>query len=161
MSRDTHEALATPVAVDSPESLRALVDTEVSSDWLLVDQIMVDAFADVTDDHQWIHVDRARAAESTFGTTIAHGLLTLSLAPTLMGRCFRFTRRKSALNYGFDKVRFITPVKTGARVRATFIIRSVIKVVPAEYRVTFDVRVDVDDSTKPTLAATWLVQMRF
>lgn len=88
------------------------------TDWLTIAQDRVDLFADATDDHQWIHVDPARAADGPFGATIAHGLLTLSLLPRFMHELYRVDGVKMAINYGFNKVRFISPVPVGAKVRA-------------------------------------------
>ncbi|MUL67880.1 dehydratase [Mycobacterium sp. CBMA 234] len=88
------------------------------TDWLEVTQHRVDQFADATDDHQWIHVDPARAVDGPFGGTIAHGLLTLSLLPRFMHALYRVDGVAMAINYGFDKVRFISPVPVGAKVRA-------------------------------------------
>ncbi len=96
------------------ESLRANVGTEISlSDWLTVDQDRIDRFADVTGDHQWIHVDRERAAAGPFGTTIAHGFLTLSLLPALSSQTWlALPGVLGGLNYGLDRVRFLTLVAT-------------------------------------------------
>ena len=85
------------------------------TDWLVVDQARVDQFAEATDDHQWIHVDPERAASGPYGGTIAHGLLTLSLLPHFMHDLYRVDDVAMAINYGFNKVRFITPVPTGSR----------------------------------------------
>lgn len=105
------------------ETLSALQDrigTEVGvSDWLTVDQTRIDAFADATDDHQWIHVDRERAARGPFGTTIAHGFLTLSLVVALTADLeLDMGEPKMGINYGLDRVRFISPVPSGSRIRA-------------------------------------------
>jgi len=88
------------------------------TDWLSVEQDRVNQFADATDDHQWIHVDPEQAAKGPFGGTIAHGLLTLSLLPHLMHELYTVNNVAMAINYGFNKVRFITPVPVGAKVRA-------------------------------------------
>ena len=90
-----------------------------SSDWVVVDQERIDAFADATGDHQWIHVDPARAAEGPFGGTIAHGLLTLSLLPTFQHQIYRVDGVRMAVNYGLNKVRLPAPVPVGAKLRAT------------------------------------------
>ncbi len=90
-----------------------------TSDWVLVDQDRVNQFADATGDHQWIHVDPAKAAEGPFGTTIAHGYLTLSLLPMLTWQIYTVNGISGALNYGLDKVRFPSPVPVGSKVRAT------------------------------------------
>ncbi|GAB3385554.1 MaoC family dehydratase [Amycolatopsis echigonensis] len=90
-----------------------------SSDWLVVDQERIDTFAEVTGDHQWIHVDPVRAAEGPFGGTIAHGLLTLSLLPVFQHQIYRVDGVRMAVNYGFNKVRLPSPVPVGAKLRAT------------------------------------------
>jgi acyl dehydratase len=88
-----------------------------TSEWLVVDQDMIDRFADVTGDHQWIHVDRERAAAGPFGTTIAHGYLLMSLIPILMRDVLAISDRRQVINYGIDRLRFTSPVPAGARVR--------------------------------------------
>jgi len=88
------------------------------SDWHQIDQDRVDAFAEATEDRQWIHIDPVRAAEGPFGTTVAHGFLTLSLVPVLVSEIYRVDGVRMALNYGLDKVRFPAPLPTGSRVRA-------------------------------------------
>lgn len=102
------------------EKLQALVGTEVGvSDWFLIDQERINAFADATDDHQWIHIDTERAAEGPFGTTIAHGFLTLSLVVGLTADLeLDMGEPKMTINYGLDRVRFTAPVPAGTRVRA-------------------------------------------
>jgi acyl dehydratase len=141
------------------EKLLASVGTEVgTSPWRAVTQRMIDLFADATDDHQFIHVDPERAAaESPFGGTIAHGFLSLSLlsafafetVPPLAGAGM-------GINHGFDTVRFVTPVKTGARIRARFHLADV-KVRPSGWiQVTNDVTIDIENSIKPALTARWL-----
>ena len=95
------------VTLDSPDAIRAFVGQSTTSTSMLVDQKMIDVFADLTHDHQWLHVDVARAAtESPYGTTIAHGLLTLALLPAWYGQCLSFPNSRHGVNYGFDKVRF-------------------------------------------------------
>src|SRR4051812_10163225 len=108
------------IDIDIP-SLRSRIGVELAvSDWFEITQSRIDQFADATGDHQWIHVDRERAArESPSKTTIAHGFLTLSLVSVLLRSTFRYQVRM-AINYGSNKVRFITPVPAGARVRAHF-----------------------------------------
>jgi acyl dehydratase len=104
----------------SLEDLAAAVGTELgSSDWHLIDQKRVDLFAEATGDHQWIHVDPERAKDGPFGTTIAHGYLTLSLIPVLAKECYSVEGVRMAVNYGSDKVRFPAPVPVGSSVRAT------------------------------------------
>src|SRR5579863_7240904 len=100
------------------EELTAAVgETLGESEWVVVDQARINAFADATGDHQWIHVDVEKAKQGPFGTTIAHGLLTLSLLPLFLQQIARVDNVRMAINYGFDRVRFPTPVPAGSRLR--------------------------------------------
>jgi acyl dehydratase len=123
------------------------------SDWLTVDQAMIDAFAAATGDHQWIHVDPERAArDMPGGRTIAHGFLTLSLLPKLSQSVYRIRHRSRALNYGSNKVRFTAPVPSGSRIR----LHSVLKLAePVEggMRLIFEGTVEVDGQARPALVA--------
>lgn len=102
------------------EELRGLGEAPLGeSDWLVIDQDRVNGFADVTEDHQWIHVDRERAAQGPFGTTIAHGYLTLSLIPRLLEQLLVVTDQVRGTNYGIDRARFTSPVPVESRVRLT------------------------------------------
>ena len=128
------------------------------SDWLEVDQARIDAFADCTGDHQWIHVDRERAAASPFGGTIAHGFLTLSLLPKLTSAAWaKDLGLQAMLNYGLDRVRFLTPVRAGAR------LRNRLRLVSAEAKgqgrtlVAFENTVEIEGEAKPALVAHTLV----
>ncbi|WP_414169677.1 MaoC family dehydratase [Streptoverticillium reticulum] len=108
-----------PRIFTSPEALRAAVGEELGpSGWLEVDQRRIDLFAEATGDHQWIHVDPARAAAGPFGTTIAHGYLTLSLLPSFVPMLLRVENVRMGINYGVNKVRFPAPVPAGSRLRA-------------------------------------------
>ncbi|HEX6220485.1 MAG TPA: MaoC family dehydratase [Acidimicrobiia bacterium] len=108
------------VVARSAEDLRALVGEELgSSSWVEVTQEQIDGFADVTGDHQWIHTDPERAASGPFGTTIAHGYLTLSLLVPLLEQVLVIENRTASINYGLDKVRFPAPVPSGSRMRMT------------------------------------------
>jgi acyl dehydratase len=118
------------------------------TDWLEVEQARVDLFADATDDHQWIHVDPDKAANGPFGGTIAHGLLTLSLLPRFMHELYRVDNVTMAINYGFNKVRFITPVPVGAKVRARSEVADVAKLGGA-VQATIVTTVEVEGSEKP------------
>ena len=118
-------------------------------------QERIDTFAKAIDDFQWIHVDRARAKGSPFGGTIAHGFLTLSLLSHLSERTFGFTDRKMGVNYGLNRVRFTSPVPSGARVRARF---TLAKYEPIEggVQVTWNTVVEIEGKDKPALVAEWL-----
>jgi acyl dehydratase len=143
-----------PRVVNSLDELRALTGQEAgASDWLTVTQEMINRFADVTDDHQWIHVDVERAKrESQFGTTIAHGFLTVSLLPRLTREAVEVRGNfKMRVNYGFNRLRFVSPVPAGARIRARLTPQKV-----AENEVTWLVTVDVEGSEKPAVVAEWL-----
>ncbi|HKT18273.1 MAG TPA: MaoC family dehydratase [Stellaceae bacterium] len=131
---------------------RALGDTLGPSDWVTIDQAMIDRFAEATGDFQWIHVDRERAAASPLGSTIAHGFLTLSLLPRLGNEVYRVDGIAARLNYGCNKVRFTAPVKAGQRVRASF------KFIAAEdapqgLRLTIAATVELEGSAKPACVA--------
>ncbi len=127
------------------------------SDWGTVDQARIDAFADATGDRQWIHVDPKRAAEGPFGTTVAHGYLTLSLVPALVASLVEYSGWSVKINYGSNKVRFPMPVKVDSRVRVGVELADV-AAVHAGTQVTLKVTVDLEDSTgkqaaKPALVA--------
>ncbi|KKF03554.1 MaoC family dehydratase [Mycolicibacterium obuense] len=127
------------------------------TEWLEIDQQRVNQFADATDDHQWIHVDPQRAADGPFGGAIAHGLLTLSLLPRFMHDLYRVDNVAMAINYGFDKVRFITPVPVGAKLRA----RSVISKVSAldnAAQATLVTTIEVDGAQKPAAVIESIVR---
>jgi acyl dehydratase len=133
-----------------------------TSAWLAIDQPLIDRFAEVTRDAQWIHVDAERARrESPFGTTIAHGFLTLSLLSHLLGEMFAYPHRKASLNYGFDRVRFTSAVPAGSRIRASVVLGEVADVGEGEVRVGWDVKVEVEGRDRPALVARWLVQMKY
>ncbi|QEE09638.1 MaoC family dehydratase [Bartonella kosoyi] len=128
------------------------------SQWRLVTQDMINQFAGATDDHQWIHVDEEKAKKTPFGGTIAHGFLTLSLLSTLAYEALpELEGAAMGINYGFDKVRFMSPVKTGARVRARFLLDDA-EIRPSG-RVVFHygVTVEVEKLKKPALTAQWLI----
>jgi acyl dehydratase len=151
------------VSFDSIEAIKAFVGRPaVSGEAIEIDQAMIDTFAGVTQDRQWIHVDPARAAvESPFGKTIAHGLLTLSLITGWYHRCFAFPNRKMALNYGFDKVRFTSPVPSGSRLVGSFQLARVEDVKPDEVRCFWTVKVQTEGAERPAMVADWLMQVRY
>jgi acyl dehydratase len=127
------------------------------TEWLQIAQHRVDLFADATEDHQWIHVDPERAASGPFGGAIAHGLLTLSLLPYFMQEMYRVDNIAMAINYGYNKVRFITPVRVGARLRARAVIDTVSKTDGA-VQAAVAITVEVDGSGKPAAVAEAIVR---
>jgi acyl dehydratase len=127
------------------------------TDWLEITQDRVNLFADATEDHQWIHVDPERAASGPFGGTIAHGLLTLSLLPHFMHQLYAVENIAMAINYGYNKVRFITPVRVGAKVRARAEISKVDKLDGA-VQATMTTTVEIDGSEKPAAVAESIVR---
>ncbi|HEV7254442.1 MAG TPA: MaoC family dehydratase [Mesorhizobium sp.] len=154
--RDGFNPALVPVTLDE---LQAAVGQEVGvSPWRQVTQAMIDGFADATDDHQFIHVDPARAAaETPFGGTIAHGFLTLSLLSAMFFETIRPLKGdRLGVNQGFDQVRFLSPVKSGARIRARFKLAEV-KARPSGWvNVAHDVTVEIEGGGKPALTARWL-----
>lgn len=128
------------------------------SDWLEVTQARIDQFAEATGDHQWIHVDPVRAAaELPSKTTIAHGFLTLSLLSTLIRDSIHFTGLRMAINYGLNRVRFVSPVPSGSRIRALITLQSV-NAVSGGFQVTWQVTVERDGGDKPACVADWIVR---
>lgn len=130
------------------------------SEWFQIDQDRIDAFADSTLDHQFIHVDPEQAKHTPFGGTIAHGFLTLSLLPHLQSQMNELVipaGLKMGMNYGFDKIRFLAPVKTGARVRAVATLKAVTEKNPGQYLLTAEYAVEIEGESKPALIADWLV----
>jgi acyl dehydratase len=127
-----------------------------TTDWLTIDQHRVDAFADATDDHQWIHVDAERAAAGPFGGTIAHGYLTLALLPRFGAELFRLETLGAKLNYGLNKVRFPAPLPVGSRIRAHARLVEAVDV-PAGKQVTFGWTIEIEDAPKPACVAETVV----
>jgi acyl dehydratase len=128
------------------------------SPWRVVSQEMIDKFADATDDHQFIHVDPERAAaETPFGGTIAHGFLSLSLLSAMAYETIRPIREAGVgINYGFDRLRFVSPVKSGARVRTRFKLAEMTARPSGWIHINYDVTIEIEGSKKPALTARWL-----
>jgi acyl dehydratase len=143
----------------SPSELAGSVGSHLGySDWLEITQERINAFADATDDHQWIHVDPERARSGPFGTTIAHGYLTLSLAVRFAAEIFQVEGRVMGVNYGSNRVRFISPVPVGSRLRAGGTLAAV-EEVPGGYQVTVDLTFEVEGAEKPACVAQVLYRM--
>lgn len=143
-----------PRVINGLDELRSLTGQEVGlSDWIEVSQEMINRFADLTGDHQWIHVDVERARKETpFGSTIAHGFLTVSLLSEFSRRTVEVRGDfKMRINYGFNKLRFVSPVPAGSKIRARFTPQKV-----TDNEVTWQVTVEVEGQQKPALVAEWL-----
>jgi acyl dehydratase len=141
-------------------SLHQHVDEELGvSEWLEITQQRIDAFADATDDRQWIHVDGARAAlESPLNTTIAHGFLTLSLISMLLRSTVVVDGCRMALNYGLNRVRFVSPLPTGSRIRGRFVLRAVAAAADNSAQVTWAITIEREGDAKPCCVAEWIVR---
>ncbi|MEM6414415.1 MAG: MaoC family dehydratase [Pseudomonadota bacterium] len=141
-----------------PDTVKDWIGKETGvSKWFLIDQNRINQFADVTEDFQFIHVDPEQAKLTPFGGTIAHGFLTMALlSPMTIGSVLMFKGMKMALNYGFEKVRFLTPVASGKRVRGRFTLKSVQRQPSGQMRVEYVVRVEIEGEEKPALIAEWI-----
>jgi acyl dehydratase len=140
------------------EDLQAKVGEAIgTSDWFLIDQDRIDRFADTTEDHQFIHVDPEAAKATPFGGTIAHGFLTLSmLAPCMSGLAKPET--KMSVNYGFNKIRFLAPVKSGKRIRGHFTLLELVEKRPGQWQQTVEATIEIEGEDKPALMAEWIFQ---
>lgn len=149
--------------IGSIDEATALVGQELGvGEWKEIDQQRINAFADVTEDHQWIHIDVERAkTQSPYGTTIAHGFLALSLIPTLSKGNFRVQNAKMAINYGLNKVRFPTAVPAGGRVRARSELIEATKVNDRTMNLTVRQTIELEGSDKPAAVAETIVRVIF
>ena len=145
-----------PIA--SIEEIQTRIGSEIgASGWILIDQQAVDTFADVTGDRQFIHVDPEAAARTPFGGTVAHGFLTLSLLSQMAGQVMLVPESlKMAVNYGFERVRFIAPVRSGKRVRGRFTLAGVEEKRPGQWQFVHHVTVEIEGEEKPALTADWI-----
>jgi acyl dehydratase len=141
------------------DALGEWVGREVAtSDWLAITQERIDKFADAGGDHQWIHVDPARAArESPFGGTIAHGFLTLAVLSPLLADALEITGKRMGINYGLNRLRFPSPVPAGARVRARFVLGA-LEPLDGGVQTTWNVTVEREGEAKPALVAEWVTR---
>ena len=138
--------------------LRGMVGHETGvSDWVAIGQDRIDAFADLCGDHQFIHTDPARAANTPMGGTIAHGFHTLALLSYLgMGARPRLDGIRHSVNYGIDRLRFVAPVPSGARIRARFVLAELEERKPGEITTAYDVTVEIEGGDRPALVCRWL-----
>jgi len=143
------------------DEIRARVGAEIgTSGWIEIDQARIDAFAEVTEDHQFIHVDPEAAAATPFGGTVAHGFLTLSLLSRMAADVMlRPETMKMGVNYGFERVRFMAPVRSGKRVRGRFVLSSFDEKRPGQYQFLHQVTVEIEGESKPALVADWIGMM--
>ncbi len=141
-----------------PSKLSEYVGKETgASEWMTVTQEQIDQFADATHDHQFIHVDPEAAAKTPFGCTIAHGFLSLSLLSAMSYQTgVLLEGTVMGLNYGFEKIRFLSPVKVGSRVRGRTVLADVIEKRPGQFLYTWDVTVEIEGEERPALKAEWL-----
>jgi len=144
--------------LSTPQELKARVGQEIGvSEWVTVTQAMIDRFADLTDDHQFIHVDPVRAASTPFGGTVAHGFLVLALLAKL-GKAAEFALEgvQMGINYGFDRVRLMAPVRSGKRIRGRFVLKGLEERAPGQWLSTLGVTVEIEGEAKPAIIADWL-----
>jgi len=145
----------------SPRELRAAIDQELGpSDWLEITQDRIDGFAEATGDHQWIHVDVERAAKGPFGSTIAHGFLTLSLVPMLTRQYYSVENAAMTVNYGLNRVRFVSPVRVGSRLRARSTIVEAADVGDA-VQVILRTTIELDGATRPACVVDGVTRVYF
>lgn len=142
----------------SVEELKHLIGEQVGiSSWYRVDQARIDAFADVTEDHQFIHVNPDKASQTPFGGTIAHGFLTLSLLSAMgLEAQPKVAGARMGINYGFDRIRFLHPVKAGQKIRGRFVLSGVAETKPGEVDLHWQATVEIDGEKRPALKADWL-----
>ncbi|MEV8266810.1 MaoC family dehydratase [Microbacterium sp. NPDC076911] len=143
------------IVAESPAELASCVGEAATGEWFTIDQQRIQSFADATEDWQWIHLDAERAASGPFGSTIAHGYLTLSLLPRLTAGLLEVGRTAMVVNYGLDKVRFLQPVPVDARVRAITEISGV-ESTSQGYRVSLKTTIELDGAERPALIAETL-----
>lgn len=129
-----------------------------TSDWIEIPQAMIDGFAEVTGDRQWIHIDPERAAKGPFGTTIAHGFLTVSLIPRFIAGIMRIAEATTGVNYGLNKVRFISPAPSGGRLRALARLNEASPLGGGAYQFVWQLTIELEGAEKPACVAEWVVR---
>ena len=141
-----------------PAELMAMIGQEIGvSEWIEMDQDRINTFADCTMDHQFIHIDAEAAAKTPFGGTIAHGFLTMSMLSQFSEQTGLVLEGiKMGVNYGFEKLRFISPVPSGSNIRGRFVLNDAVEKKPGQFLITYDVTVEIEGSDKPALIAQWL-----
>ena len=150
-----------PVRTMSLDEIKTYVGKEIGvSEWFLLDQKRINAFADLTEDHMFLHVNPEAAKATPFGGTIAHGLLTLSMMPVMAYQAMPgVSGTKMGVNYGYNKVRFMAPVKSGKRIRGRFGVKAVEPQSRGRVQIVHDVTIEIEDEPKPALAAEWITMV--
>ena len=144
---------------DTLADLAACAGQEVAvSDWHTISQTQIDQFAEATGDHQWIHVDPERAKAGPFGTPIAHGFLTLSLLPRLLESCLAITHSGMGINYGLNRVRFVSPVPVNSRLRGRFVLHTAEPIDNGGMQMTWSATIEREGSDKPVCVAEFLAR---
>ncbi len=144
--------------VVKPADLASMKGQEIGvSDWVEISQERINAFADCTEDHQFIHVDEAAAKQTPFGGTVAHGFLSLSmLSKIAYGTAIGLEGMVMGVNYGFEKIRFLQPVRAGKKIRGRFVLKDAVEKKPGQWILSYDVSVEIEGQDKPALIAEWL-----
>lgn len=150
-----------PVRSLTLDEIRAFIGEEIGvSEWFELDQDRINRFADLTEDHMFLHVNPEAASETPFGGTIAHGLFTLSMMPVMAYQAMPgVSGSKMGVNYGYDKVRFMAPVKSGKRIRGRFVVKGVEDKGDGRVQIIQSVIIEIEDESKPALAAEWITMV--
>ena len=150
-----------PVRTMTIDEVRSYTGQEIGvSDWFTLDQDKINQFADLTEDHMFLHVDPDAAAATPFGSTIAHGLLTLSMMPVMAYQAMPgVSGTKMGVNYGYNKVRFMAPVKSGKRIRGHFVVQGIEDKSDGRRQITHDVTIEIEGEAKPALVAEWITMV--
>lgn len=150
-----------PTKTMTLEEVQSHVGDEIGvSDWFLMDQERISAFADVTEDHMFLHVDPDAAAATPFGGTIAHGLLTLSMMPVMAYQAVPgISGTKMGVNYGYNRIRFMAPVPSGKRIRGRFVVKSVEPKSDGRQEITHEATIEIEGEDKPALVGEWLTMV--
>ena len=150
-----------PVRTMTLDEVQSFTGKEIGvSDWFTLDQEKINQFADLTEDHMILHVDPAAAKVTPFGGTIAHGLLTLSMMPVMAYQAMPgVSGTKMGVNYGYNKVRFMAPVKNGKRIRGHFVVQGIEDKGDDRRQITHDVSIEIEGESKPALVAEWITMV--
>ncbi len=141
------------------QDMQAMTDKVIgTSDWIEIGQDRINTFADCTEDHQFIHVNPDMAKLTPLGGTIAHGFLTLSMLSRLSEMAITPVATSMTLNYGFDRVRFLTPVRTGQRIRGVFKQKELVEKRPGQWQQVLEATIEIEGSEKPAMIAEWIIQ---